>query len=149
MRIRGRWRATGDGGAQSVELVLIAPALLGILLLLIAAGRLSIAEITVGHAAGAAARHAAMLRGEQESLLQAHATAELALQQSGYACRTLHVAVDTAGLRVPVGTVGTVSVTVTCTVALGDIALPGLPGERTLQASASSPVDAYRMRGAG
>jgi hypothetical protein len=35
---------------------------------------------------------------------------------------------------------------VTCTVNLSDLSIPGVPGARTITATASSPVDAYRER---
>ena len=39
-----------------------------------------------------------------------------------------------------------VTATVTCKVDVADLAIPGLPGTRTITATASSPVDAYRER---
>jgi hypothetical protein len=39
-----------------------------------------------------------------------------------------------------------VTATVTCKVEVADLAIPGLPGTRTITATASSPVDAYRER---
>ncbi|MFF4836972.1 hypothetical protein [Streptomyces sp. NPDC001315] len=57
------------------------------------------------------------------------------------------VHVNTGGLNVPVGQVGTVTVTVTCTVNLSDLLLPGVPGARTLTSTAVSVVDQYRQRG--
>jgi hypothetical protein len=59
----------------------------------------------------------------------------------------VQVDVDTSGFRVPVGLPAQVRATVTCVVALGDLALPGFPGSRTVTATAVSPVDTYRERG--
>ena len=52
---------------------------------------------------------------------------------------------NAAGLRAPLGTPATVSVTVSCTVDFG-VGLPGFPQTRTLTATKSSPVDTYRSR---
>jgi len=57
------------------------------------------------------------------------------------------VKVNTGGLSVPVGQVGTVTVTVACTVDLSDLLLPGVPGAKTLRSTATSVVDQYRQRG--
>ena len=39
-----------------------------------------------------------------------------------------------------------VTATVTCVVNLSDVAVPGLPGTRTITATMSSPLDTYRER---
>ena len=57
------------------------------------------------------------------------------------------VALDVAGFAVPVGLPAQVMATVTCVVALADLALPGFPGSRTVTATAVSPLDTYRERG--
>ncbi len=42
---------------------------------------------------------------------------------------------------------GYVTVTVACHVELSDIALPGMPGSTTVEASATAPIDPYRSVG--
>ena len=59
---------------------------------------------------------------------------------------TTDVAVDTTGFVAPVGTDGTVTVTITCTVTIADLAIPGLPGTHTMTGTAASPIDRYRSR---
>jgi hypothetical protein len=49
------------------------------------------------------------------------------------------VTVDTAGFAAPVGTPATVTATVRCVVNLADLAVPGVPGTRTVTATATSP----------
>ena len=44
------------------------------------------------------------------------------------------------------GQAATVTATISCTARLSDIALPGLPGAKTLTASFTSPIDTYRGR---
>ncbi|MFE2167818.1 hypothetical protein ACFXB3_22590, partial [Streptomyces sp. NPDC059447] len=53
---------------------------------------------------------------------------------------------DSSGLAVPLGQVGTVTVTISCTVPLSDLLLPGVPGSKTMTSSFTSVVDAYRSR---
>jgi hypothetical protein len=40
-------------------------------------------------------------------------------------------------------------VVVTCTVTFADVAAPGMPGSRRLQADFVSPIDVYRSRALG
>ena len=54
------------------------------------------------------------------------------------------VRVDTEGFAAPAGTPAAVTVDVACTVDLSDVAVPGLPGSRTLTDSAVSPLDPAR-----
>jgi len=61
-------------------------------------------------------------------------------------CVTMSVSVDTGGFQAPIGTTAQVTATVTCTVNLSDLAIPGLPGSRTITETVSSPIDAYRER---
>ena len=72
--------------------------------------------------------------------------ARISMEQSGVNCTTLSVNIDASGLSAPIGTTGRVSATVSCTVALSDAAMIGLPGTRVLTGTAASPVDAYRER---
>ncbi|MDQ7991446.1 MAG: hypothetical protein REI45_02085, partial [Propionicimonas sp.] len=55
--------------------------------------------------------------------------------------------VDARSLASPPGTPAGVSVSVGCTVPLGDVIVPGWPGELLLRADATSVVDSYRGRG--
>ena len=135
-----------ERGAQSVELVLIAPVLVSIILLLVAGGRLTMAEHTVLQAATAAARDATLARTGVEAEERAAETARLAMERAGQQCRHVDVVVDASGLDTVLGEAGSVTATVTCLVDLSDAALPGLPGTQTLIATASSPVDPYRAR---
>ena len=127
-----RDRETGDA---SLELVVLAPIVLFLLGLVIAAGRTSLAAGAVAAAARDAAR-----------LAQASAQAELA--QEGLHCSPAPVVnVDaTAFLKSRAGQPAPVIATVTCHVPLSDLLLPGVPGSRTLQVTFTSPLDPYRGR---
>lgn len=149
MKLRAALRSllrTGERGSLSVEFVYIAVPLAAIILFLVAAGRIALAGNAADAAAIAAAREASLSRSTEIAQVQANAAAQRSMSQSGYACTTLTVLVDDSGLNVPLGQVGTVSGTITCTLNLSDVALPGLPGTMTIERTATSPVDAYRER---
>jgi Flp pilus assembly protein TadG len=132
-------------GSAALELVVLAPVLLGLLGLVVAAGRTSIAQASVDAAARDAARQASIALTPQAALAAGQASALAALRADGLDCRPI-VSIDTAGFGVPPGQPATVSASVTCTVPLSNLALPGLPGHDTLAASFSSPLDVYRSR---
>lgn len=141
-RLLGR----GEDGSSSVSFVIIAPALVLVIGFLIFAGRISVAGNVVESSAAAAARDASLARTEAGSVANASDAARRVMAQQGVNCSTLNVAIDTSGLRVPLGQVGTVRATVTCEANLSDIGIPGIPGTKTLTSTASSPVDAYRQK---
>ena len=68
--------------------------------------------------------------------------------QQGLNCAGgVQVLVDATGFSVPVGQPAQAGVTVTCTVSLNDVVVPGIPGAITVQAAAWSTLDRYRGRG--
>ena len=131
---------------MSLELVVRAPALLLLVGLLAVAGRVTLAGGTVEQAALDAARTASVSRTPAAARSVALATATQTLSASGLTCTQVTVEVNTGGFAVPVGLPATVSATVRCPVRLGDLGLPGLPGSRTVTATATSPLDTYRER---
>ncbi len=136
----------GDGGNAALELVILAPVLLGLLGLVIAAGRTSIAQGAVDAAARDAARQASISLTPVAAQAAGHASARAALQRDGLDCVPV-VVINTAQFSsVPPGQPATVTATVSCTVSLADLALPGLPGSAHLRASFTSPLDIYRSR---
>ena len=140
-------RRDGDRGSSSVELVIITPALLLFLLLAIYAGRIALARQAVHAAAADAARTAAIARSRAVAGTTAQAAARATLTNEGLRCTTTQVVLDLAGFGAPVGTQAAVSATVSCTVDVADVLVPGAPGVRVLTETASSPVDTYRERG--
>lgn len=143
----GRLRDRDDGGSASLELVVLTPALVGLLGLLVLAGRLAVAGNTVEQAADEAARSASIARTVAGARAAAQEGARRALAERDLRCSTVTVALDTSGFTVPVGAPAQVRATLTCTVELSDLALPGFPGERAVTATAVSPLDTYRERG--
>jgi Flp pilus assembly protein TadG len=136
----------GERGSVSVELAVLAPALLLLLSFAVWAGRTQIADNAVAEAARAAAREASLAVDAETAVVLATARVEATLARQGLRCQGVGVAVDTAGFALPLGDSGDVTVSVTCTVTMTDLLAPGLPGSVTVDASFSSPVDAYRER---
>ncbi len=138
--------AAGERGSVSVELALLAPALLLLLSFAVLAGRAQIAEGAVEEAARAAAREASLARDADTAAVLASAQAQRTLAGQDLRCQATTVDVDTAGFATPLGQPGDVTVAIGCTVGMGDLLAPGLPGTVTVEASFTSPVDAYRER---
>lgn len=139
-------RPGGDTGSITLELVVWAPALLLIVALLVVAGRVALARGAASHAADEAARAASLARTPAAARADAVRVADASMRAQGLACAAVTVDVDTSGFGVAVGDAATVSATVHCALRLSDVGLPGLPGSRTLTASAVSPLDSYRER---
>lgn len=139
-------RVRGERGSLTLELAVLAPGLLLLLSLLIVGGRVAVAGGSVEAAARDAARTASIARGPDQAQAESTATANQSLARQGLDCSATTVDVTTAGFAVPVGQPAQVTATVSCRVDLADLALPGLPGARTVTATATSPLDTYRER---
>jgi Flp pilus assembly protein TadG len=144
--MRAGRRAQADDGNAALELVILAPVLLGLLGLVIAAGRTSIAQGSVDAAARDAARQASISLTPAAAQVTGQASAHAALQGDGLDCTPVVVINTSAFSSVPPGQPATVTATVSCTVSLANLALPGLPGSARLRASFASPLDIYRSR---
>jgi Flp pilus assembly protein TadG len=135
-----------DRGNAALELVVLAPVLLFVLGLVVAAGRTSIAQGSVDAAARDAARQASISLTPGAAQAAALASAQAALSRDGLDCDPV-VTVDTSQfVSVPVGEPATVTAKVTCQVPLSDLLVPGMPGSRTLRSTFRSPLDPYRER---
>nr|WP_229916931.1 TadE family protein [Streptomyces fructofermentans] len=150
MRCTPRWtHRRRDEGSAAIEAAIVLPSLIMFLCLALAGGRLVTSGAKIDAAAEDAAREASLHRTAATAHGAAHRAAAETLDDQGIRCASTGVDVDTGGLSVPVGQVGTVTVTVTCTVDLSDLLLPGVPGARTLTSTATSVVDRFRQRGPG
>ena len=130
-----------DAGTAVVELTLLAPLIVLVALLVVACGRAVESGIRVSDAAHQAARAASLARDPGVAQQAATDTADQALSTSGASCRSSRIDVDTSQFRAG----GHVSVTVSCTVSVADLAgLPLPAGARTQTASFTSPVDTFR-----
>ena len=119
-RAGGR-RLSGSRGSAGVSVVLLTPAVLALLAFAVLAGRI-----------GTARQSAAAM------VADARAAAESTLRGAGMACASTAVELTTASAG------GTVMATVSCQVALADLVDLALPGQKTITARASAPVDRYR-----
>ena len=125
--------ASRERGSVSIELVLLAPALLLLLSFAVVAGRTQVAEGAVAEAARAAAREASLARGGDAA--SAAARVEQALSDQDLHCQSTTVEIDFAGFQAPPGQPAEVTVTGT------SISLfPGLPGWSITQ-TARGPVE--------
>ena len=135
-----------DLGSVTLELAILGPALLLLLVLVVAAGRVQVAGAAVEQAAASAAREASIARTAVAARAAATSSAQQSLQEQGVDCAGLDVTVDIAGFAVSAGLPAQVVVAVVCVVPLSDLAVPGLPGSRTMRAQMASPLDRYRSR---
>lgn len=135
-----------ERGSEAIEAAVGVPAFLLFIAMIIGAGRFAIAQQAIDAAAADAARSASIARTQSlaESSATAGATARLANQQ--LQCLSTRVNVDVTGFAAPPGTPATVTATVRCTVNLSDVTIPGLPGDRTITSTMTSPIDTYRER---
>lgn len=131
---------------MSVELALLAPALLLLLSFAALAGRTQIADNAVAEAARAAAREASLARDAAAATTLATAQAQRTLDEQDLRCQRTTIEIDTTGFQAPPGQPGDVTVTIACVVGMADLLAPGLPGSMTVDAAFTSPVDAYRER---
>ncbi len=135
-----------DRGSEAIETVVGVTAFVLFIGLIGAAGRLAIAHQGVESAAADAARSASIARTQEEASSRAGLSARATLANQNLRCVSASVQVDASGFATPVGTPSNVTATVTCVVNLSDIAIPGLPGTKTISATMTSPLDTYRER---
>ncbi|WP_162802088.1 pilus assembly protein [Ornithinimicrobium murale] len=141
------WKGQDRGSGLAIEGALLGTALLALLVLVAAAGRVSGAHVPIDSAANNAARAASISRSHDQAHAAAMDAATTTLSGQGSSCPDPAITVDTSGLNSPPGQVGLVHVTIRCTVQLSDLSGLDLPGTRTITAEATSVVDAYRAKG--
>jgi len=135
-----------DDGNAALELVVLAPVILFLLGLMIAAGRTSIAKGAMDAAARDAARQASISLTPGAAEAAALSSAQAALSADGLDCKPV-VHVDTRQFTsVGVGLPAQVTATVWCRVPLADLVVPGMPGSMLLTSRFTSPLDPFRER---
>jgi Flp pilus assembly protein TadG len=140
MRAGIRALCRDERGSAAAELTLLTPLLILLLLFVVFCGRLADTKLRINDVAHQAARAATLARTPSQATANAQAIASAALASAGITCQSLSVSTDTQGLKPG----STVTVTVSCSVGLGDLTSLGVPGSRTFQSSFSSPVDVWR-----
>jgi hypothetical protein len=136
-------RPSADRGSMSLEMVLVTPIFVAFLLFLAGAGRMVDAKSQVDGAARDAARAASIARGAGSAQSLAAETASAGLRGTAWCSGGPSVQTDVSRW----GPGGSVGVTITCDVDLGDLAFIGLPGSKRLQGHAIAPVDTFTYRG--
>ncbi|MBA9003046.1 TadE/TadG family type IV pilus assembly protein [Thermomonospora cellulosilytica] len=140
-----RVRRRDDAGNAVVESAILAPLFVLFLAALLVAMRIQHGSAVVSQAAADAARHASIARTAAQARADATASALATLRDKGLHC-TPQVTLDLSDFARPVGKEGTVTAQVRCVIQLSDIALPGMPGSRTVTKTHRSPIDPYRGR---
>lgn len=135
-----------ERGSLSVEMVIWAVPLVLILSVIIGAGRVGMANNAVDQIAHDVARIASIARTSAQAQSDASAAAADLLAAQDLDCTQLAVDVDTSGFAAPVGSPAQVDVSISCTVRLDDLLIPGVPGSSTLTGTASRIIDTYRER---
>ena len=130
-----------DRGSMTTEFVVLAPIVIAIVLLVVGLGRYAHGKQLVEQAAAAAARSASLTGSVGAAESRAHRAAAASLADAGMSCTAMTAVVDTAAFRPG----GVVTVTITCTADLSQLALSGLPGTATLTSTARSPLEAHRQ----
>lgn len=131
--------STADTGSLALELVVVLPVLMLLLALVYGFGQVSQLRGTLEAGTRDAARSASQARTADDAE-QVATSAVLSSVGAGSAC----------GASLDVHLVGAfaagtpVTVRATCTSPLGDLGLPGLPGDVTTSSVFSSPVDPDR-----
>lgn len=136
-------RRARDAGNAVVETAILAPLFVLFLAGLLVAMRIQHGAATVSQAAADAARHASIARTAPQAQQDAAASALATLRDRGLHC-TPAITLDLSGFARPPGQDATVTARVTCDIQLADLALPGMPGSRTVTKTHSSPIDPYR-----
>jgi Flp pilus assembly protein TadG len=135
-------RGRGDrGDSGPLELVILIPALLLLFGLVIAFGRTTAADTDVEHAARVGARAAASAQTPSGGRTLAGRVVMESLRDAGLSC----AGGPTVAVSGPWTPGGRVTVSVSCTASLADVSDLGLPGARTLTATATDVID--RVRG--
>lgn len=133
------WRS--DRGSVAAEVTLLAPFMILMLVFVAVLIHRGVeVRLRLDDAAHQAARAASIERSAPAATAAAQSTAAGALASTTKTCVALTAQTVTAAMRPG----GTVSVTLTCTIDYGDALLLGVPGQTSMLATATEPVDTYR-----
>ncbi|MEU4471483.1 TadE/TadG family type IV pilus assembly protein [Micromonospora sp. NPDC023888] len=151
---------TAERGSVSIEVAVLAPAFIALMVLAGVAGRTAVAAEAIEAAAHDAARAASISRDSVTAREAALEAIEDQLDWRGLACANELEPELTArvggnpisfadAFTSTIGADATVTVTLVCLVSFRDISLdilPGMPDERQIRATFTSPLDRYRGR---
>jgi hypothetical protein len=137
-------RRRNERGSASIEAAIGIPAFALFVGLIIFGGRTATTHQALESAY--APRSASLERAGPAAQHAAEQAARASISSQQVHCLSIHVAVDAGGFQTAAGQDATVAVTLTCRLDLSDLAVPGVPGSRTLRATMSSPIDIWRER---
>jgi Flp pilus assembly protein TadG len=129
-----------EKGSAAVEAVVLTSVVMIFVLLAVALGRYEATREQVIGAARAAAEAASVVSSDNLAASAASSAATPELIGSGASCARSTVSTNTQDF-VPGGEV---IVSVTCTVELSDLGVPGIPGQAIVTITQSAPIDPYR-----
>lgn len=138
-------RSRDERGSAAVEAAIGVPVFVLFIGLLIYGGRTVLTHQALESAASDAARAASIARSPAAAQFDATQAAEVSISNQHLPCHATTVRVDASQLMKPAGQPGAVTVTVSCTLSLADLSIPGIPGSRRLTATTSSPIDTWRQ----
>ncbi|GAW48030.1 MULTISPECIES: TadE/TadG family type IV pilus assembly protein [unclassified Nocardioides] len=139
-RGRDRRRSHGERGTAVLSITLITPLILAFVLFVVGLGRMAHARQQVEAVAADAARAASLQRNTSQSASAAQTAARASLGSAGVSCQDLDVDVDVSSYHPG----GRITVTVSCTTKLDDVALAGFPGHKTFTARSVVPIETWR-----
>lgn len=144
--VAARSAQRGDRGSYTLEAVLCLTVLVPVLGIIAAFGLAGLGDSTAANAAAAAARAASASDDPDTAQARGRQAALQSLGQAQRTCASSDIVIDTSRFPADPGQSGTVTVQVYCTILLADLAVPGLPGAKTLRATRHSAVDRYVAR---
>ena len=128
---------------MSIEAVLIIPAFLLFLALIAAIGRTAAVREDIHASVVDGARIASLAPSSTEGDSSARTAIKNHLKAEGVKCTNIDISINSQALDLPPGQPGEVSATVTCTVRLSDLSVPGLPGQIRLTETFATTIDPY------
>lgn len=141
---KGVGRLRERGVSMAVEAVLLVPVLVLVLAVMVAGWRIWTVRADVRQASHAAARSASLQTSGARARVMATQVART--QLAATPCRQMSIDVDTSDFSRPDLSDASVSVRIGCSVELGDLLLPGVPGSVDASATGSSVLDRFRQR---
>lgn len=124
-----------------IGLVILTPVVAMLLFFVVAAGRVGVIESKLISAARSAARAATQHQSVAAAQVAATTTAEASLGELATTCQG---GPQVHGWAIDLRPGGSVRVEVSCVVNLSDLTMLGVPGSRTMSATATSVVNRYR-----
>lgn len=136
----GRRTRRGDTGSAIAELVILIAVFFGFICAVVFAGRLTTGRARVEAAARSAARTISIARDPEAATAAAEEQAADMAAEGSAICTTMEFEHDIDRVAEP----GVVTVDVTCTADLSELALIEVPGTHTYHASADEVLDVHR-----